>query len=171
MFWYPLRGRMLFFPSLPLTCVLWVSLHSTHHANTFTPFLWGSPLTTSQLCHAEAAPTRQIIYQKDMGISLRSAACLHCCVWATVERGPVPVLSLFSVAVPWEGTGGSTVGGVARMWGSLPAPAVPLYSIHLKWVPQDLSFSRQSSTGSSPEGSLSFLKQRQMGFVIIWSTS
>lgn len=88
-----------------------------------------------------------------------------------MERGPVPALSLFSVAVPWEGTGGSTVGDVARVWGSLPAPAVLLYSIHLKWVPQDLSFSRQSSTGSSPEGSLSFLKQRQMGFVIIWSTS
>lgn len=59
-----------------------------------------------------------------------------------MERGPVPTLSLVCVPVPWEGTSGNTVGDVARVWGSFPAPAVSLYSsilngYHKTWVLAD----------------------------------
>lgn len=46
---------------------------STRRASAFPPFWQRFPLTTSQLCHAEAASTGQLIYQKDMENSLRSA--------------------------------------------------------------------------------------------------
>lgn len=171
MFQYLLWDRMFFFSSLPLTCVLGVSLPSTHRANTFTPFLWGSPLTTSQLCHAGAAPTRQIIYQKDMGNSLRSAVVSALLCVSSRGKGPSAnlVSCLCSCSVgghQWE-----HCGWCSQSVGLLPCSSCLLVFIHLKWVPQDLGFSRQNSTGYSPEGSLSFLKQRQMGFVIIWSTS
>lgn len=79
---------MHFFSSLPLACAPRVSLPSTCRASTSTPFWQASSLTTSQLCHAQAASTRQFIYWKDMGNSLRSVVVSTPLGVSSCGRGP-----------------------------------------------------------------------------------
>lgn len=89
---------------------------------------------------------------KTWGTAWGPQLCLHCWVWAAVERGPMPTSSLIRSAAPWEGAGGNMAGGVGVVWGSLPGSAASSCLAYLELVPQDWVLADKTARDSPQKG-------------------